>query len=70
MKLSNKTYDILKRLSMVVLPAVATMCITIANIWGIPYGEEISATIMAINTCLGIVLGISTKQYNKTIAEE
>lgn len=62
---NNRVYDILKWISMVVLPALATLIIGIFKIWGIPYGVEISATIMALDTFLGALLGISSIQYNK-----
>jgi hypothetical protein len=66
MKLSNKTYDILKWIAMVVIPAVGTLYFALAGIWGLPYGEEIMGTLTAVDTFIGVVLGISTLQYNKT----
>lgn len=63
--MKNKTYDFWKKVAMYYLPAIATMIITIFKIWGIPYGEEIGATIMAIDTALGIMLGISSANYYK-----
>lgn len=65
--MKNSTYDILKKIALVVLPAIATLVITIFKIWGIPYGEEIGATITAIDTALGVILGISSYQYNKEL---
>lgn len=65
MKMSNKVYDILKWIAMVVLPAAATLYFALAGIWGFPYGEQIVGTITAIDTFLGVVLGISNTQYNK-----
>ena len=65
MKLSNKTYDILKFIAQIVLPALATLYVTIAGLWGLPYPKEISGTVMAIDTFLGAILMISTSQYNK-----
>ena len=65
MKMSNKTYDVLKKIALIWLPATATLYLTIAGIWGLPYGEQIAGTIAATETFLGIVLGISTAQYNK-----
>ena len=70
MKLTNKTYDIIKWIAMVVLPAIATLYFAFAGIWGLPYGEEIVGTITAIDTFLGAILGISTAQYNKTEKKE
>ncbi len=67
MKLNNKVYDVLKWVALLVLPALATLIATIFKIWNIPYGVEISATIMAIDTFLGAVLGISTYNYNKEL---
>lgn len=65
--LNNKVYDVLKFIAQIVLPAIATFCMTFANIWGLPYGEQISATIMAVDTLLGAVLMISSNVYNKKI---
>lgn len=69
MKMTNKTYDVLKFIAMVVLPAIATFYLTLAYIWGLPYGEQIAATITAIDTLLGAILGISSKQYAKELEE-
>lgn len=65
--MSNKVYNILKWVAMIVLPALATLYLGLSNVWGLPYGEEISATITLVNTFLGAVLMISTSQYNKRV---
>lgn len=65
MKLTNKTYDTLKSIAQIVLPAAATLWLTLAGIWDLPYGEAISGSIMAIDTFLGMVLGYSSAQYKK-----
>lgn len=65
MKMSNKVYDILKWIVLIALPALSTMSITVCTIWNLPYTEQIVGTIAAINTFLGVILGISTAQYNK-----
>ena len=70
MKLSNKAYDILKWIAQLLLPAVATLYFALAGIWGFPYGEQIVGTITAIDTFLGVILGISTAQYKKATANE
>ena len=70
MKLDNKTYDILKWVALIVLPAIATLYNALANIWGFPYGNEIVCTITALDTFLGALLGVSTKNYNRDQAEE
>lgn len=62
--MSNKTYDILKYFCQIVLPAIGTLCFTLAQIWGFPYAEQIVGTITAIDTFLGAVLMISSAKYN------
>lgn len=65
MKLSNKTYDFLKWVAQLLLPAVGTLYFALASIWGFPYGEQVVGTITAVDTFLGVILGISTASYNK-----
>ena len=65
----NKLYDVLKWIAMYLLPAVGTLYFAIAGIWGLPYGEEIVGTLTAIDTFLGVILGISSANYNKKIAK-
>lgn len=69
MKMNNKVYDGLKWIAMIVLPALATLYLGLSNVWGLPYGEQISTTITLVNTFLGAVLMISTNQYNKRVDE-
>lgn len=71
MQFSNKTYDILKWIAMYLLPALGTLYFALAGIWGFPYGEQIVGTITAVDTFLGVILGISSKNYNSgTPAEQ
>lgn len=63
-KLKDEVYDILKWIAMILLPAIATLYFTMATIWGLPYAEQIVGTITGIDTFLGVILGISTSQYN------
>ena len=63
--MSNKMYDVLKWIAMVCLPALGTLYFAVAGIWGLPYGEEIVGTVTAADTCLGVLLGISSAQYKK-----
>ena len=65
--MKNKTYDILKWIALVVLPALGTLYFAISSIWNLPYGEQIVGTITAIDAFLGALLGISSVQYNKEI---
>lgn len=65
MRMSDKVYDVLKWIAQYLLPASATLYFALANIWGFPYAEQVVGTISAMDTFLGVMLGISTVQYNK-----
>ena len=66
MKMSNKTYDLMKWVAQYLLPGLGTLYFALASIWGLPYGEEIVGTITAVDAFLGVLLGISTNQYVKS----
>lgn len=63
--MTNKVYDILKWVCICVIPALGTLYFALAGIWGFPFGEEIVGTLTAIDTFLGIILGISSAKYKK-----
>ena len=65
--MSNKVYDVLKYIAQIVLPALGTLYFALAGIWGLPYGEQIVGTIVAIDTFLGALLRLSTVQYEKKL---
>ena len=69
MKISNKLYDILKWLVIIVLPAMATLYKALSAVWAWPYANEVVTTITAVDTFLGAVLCISTASYNKEAKE-
>jgi hypothetical protein len=63
---SNKVYDRLKFLAMVLLPALGAAYFGIAGIWGLPKAQEVVGTIVVIDTFLGVLLGISSTQYSNS----
>ncbi|MBR4672822.1 MAG: phage holin [Bacilli bacterium] len=63
--MSNKVYDVLKWIALVVLPALASLYIGLGQFWNIPYPEQISGTIMLVDAFIGAILGISSIQYAK-----
>ena len=63
--MSNKMYDILKWIAQILLPAIGTLYFAIAQIWGLPYAEQIVGTITALDAFLGAILGVSTKVYKE-----
>lgn len=64
--MTNKTYDILKYIAQIVLPALGALYAALAGLWGFPYGEEIVGTIAAIDVFLGALLQISSNNYYKS----
>lgn len=62
---SNKIYDILKWVCIIVLPAIATLYMGLAKIWDLPYATEVPQTITVVDAFLGALLGVSTINYNK-----
>lgn len=68
--MSNKVYDVLKYIAQIVLPALATLYFALAQIWGLPFGEQIVGTITAIDAFLGAILRISTIQYENKQEED
>lgn len=65
MKMSNKAYDVLKWVALIVLPALCAFVTAIAEIWHLPYGPQISGTVAAVATFLGALLQVSTAKYRK-----
>lgn len=68
--LDNRAYDVLKWFSMVVLPAAGALYFALAEIWKFPYGEEVIGTIAAVDTFLGIILGVSSAGYRAAQSAE
>lgn len=65
--ISNKLYDTLKFIASIVLPATGSLYFALANIWNLPFGEEVVGTIAVITTFLGTVLQISSSNYYKEV---
>lgn len=63
MIINSKTYDILKYVALIALPALQVFWLTIGKIWNISYTVEIGATIGAVALLLGTLLGVSTRNY-------
>ena len=68
--MSNRMYDTLKWIFTVCLPALTTLYVTLAMIWGWSYTEQIAATMTAIITCGCALLNISSVKYQKKIGGE
>ena len=69
MKMSNKVYDVLKWIALIAVDAVGLFYSTLATIWGLPFGDQVLYTTSALAVLLGTLLGVSSTQYKKTLAE-
>ena len=65
MILPERIYKICKWVCLIALPACAVLYFTLAKIWGLPYGAEITATINAVALFIGSLIGISHINYTK-----
>lgn len=63
--MNNKTYDILKYVAQIVLPALGTLYAALAPLWNLPYADAIVGTIVAVDAFLGALLQISSTKYYK-----
>ena len=63
--LKDSTYDKLKYVAQVALPALITFYIAVGNLWHLPKIEEVAGTLAALNVALGSLLLLSTSEYNK-----
>ncbi len=70
MKMSDKLYTILKWICLTALPALTTLYGVIGTTLAIPYTQETITILVAIDTCLGTMIGVSSANYYKTLSDE
>jgi hypothetical protein len=58
-------YDILKWIALYLLPGIGTLYFALSGIWNLPYGEQVVGTITAIDTFIGLLIGISSSSYKE-----
>ena len=68
--MSNKLYDTLKWIALVLIPALGALYFGLSKIWSFPMGEEIVGTLTTIDTFLGTLLGISNVKYKNAMLED
>ena len=67
MQISNKTYDILKYVALIFIPALVTFVTTAGAELGYPHTETLTVLISAFGTFLGALLVVSSNSYNKGV---
>nr|DAE91291.1 MAG TPA: hypothetical protein [Caudoviricetes sp.] len=65
--MNNRYYDILKNTALLWIPALATFVNTIGMVWGIPYSNEVTATITALGVLIGAGLKVSSNNYTPPV---
>lgn len=66
--MDDRTYNKLRWMSISVLPAAGTLYFALSTIWGWPNGDAVLGSVVALQAFLGIVLGVSSKAYDKSEA--
>lgn len=69
MKFSDKTYNFLKWVCLIAVPAVITLISTLGTIYGWDT-TAITATIGAVATFVGALIGVSNSAYNKQMESD
>lgn len=64
--LSNEQYNVLKWIALVFLPALAALYLGLAALWELPKPTEVAGTITLLDTFLGVLLNVATKNYNNS----
>lgn len=67
--MSNKTYDKMKACSLLAIPVTAFLA-SLCTIWGVPYAEQITATLTAVDTLLGAMVTAASKAYFTSLTED
>lgn len=67
--LGDRSYQALKQSATLIFPAVGALYFALAQIWHLPKAEEVVGSIAALNTFLGVLVGVSTRSYNKSDAK-
>lgn len=66
--LGDTGYNAMKPTATIILPALGALYFALAQIWGLPKAEEVTGSIAAINTFVGVILAVSSKTYNNSDA--
>lgn len=65
---SNKLYNVLKFIALILLPGLGTLYFALAGVWHLPAANEVVATITSVDTFLGLIVQFMANKYNKSDA--
>lgn len=60
--MSNKAYDIIKAVALIMAPVLVFIS-ALCSIWNVPYCEQITATLAALDTLLGAIVVVAKKLW-------
>ena len=63
MRLQDGTYDKIKWIALAFIPALEVLILTVGKIWGLPYYDNIGATVAAVGVFLAALIRSSSKKY-------
>lgn len=67
--MNNKTYDILKYIAQIVLPALTVFVGVVLQCFNVSYTDVVITIMTAFDAFLGAILGVSTANYKKRYEE-
>lgn len=68
--MSNRTYDRIKYIALIFMPALETLVIALTQIWSFPHGMAVAATIAAVGVFLGALVKRSSDKYAEAVKTE
>lgn len=61
--MTDKTYNILKYIAQIALPAFIVLYAAVAGLWHWPYTEAVTGTLAAIDVFIGKLLMLKSDEY-------
>lgn len=69
MKINNRMYDAIKTAALVATPLIAFLA-ALCSIWNVSHAEQITASLTALDTLLGALVLVLSREYNKEVPSE
>lgn len=64
--MNNKAYNALKFTALVLLPGLGALYIGVAAIWGLPAVDEVSQTVVVVDTFLGLLVRYFSEKHKNS----
>ena len=60
---NSKLYDALKWIALVALDALGIAYESLAQVWNLPFGDEVMKTCTIVSVLIGTLIGVSSHKY-------